>query len=726
MPLRNLTPLTFRPKGLSDTQDGTNAFAGAMVSLQNLVPAPGTRNMWIPRAASDQITDFPGFSSPGAISGFKIIGTRVYGMVASSRFPGHDEPFCFDVEAGLFVAVSGVTATNVPTTPLTTGDWTPPTIEAVTNSRIIVTHPGFSGGAAPYFGWFDVSNYLSTSLKGNTFNGSYTIQSVNDGGTSAPIIDGVQVGMSVSGSGIPAGTVVTAVANGTFDLQTTGNTDGTSLINAVGSTVGAQIGMGVSGPTIAAGSTILAITPTSITLNQPTLGPGTAIAIVISGGGTITLSQAATASANSVPLTISGGTFSAPQWGAGNTNTNPLASVPKCVFGFNGRAYYGMQNYAVFSDILNPTQITNASQALQLGDSTPVTAMAGMPFSNTVTGGVVADLIVFKGVAAMFQISGDAALGTLTLNAISGAVGTLAPLTITSTPMGLAWVAPDGLRVLNFSGIVGEPMGTYGSGVSVPFVNAQTPSRMAADYNQNTLRITVQDDDLAQEYCFNVDQQIWHGPHTFPVTIIAAYTSSTRVGFIIASANAPGTLWFHTLVPKATSSYVENGTQLSWTYETSLLPDNERMSINLMVETELSMILGPTQYITVTPMSESGAALDTLTMNGPQSANNPIWGAVTWGNFNWGGITSFFKQFRLPWHLPLVFKQLFLKVEGLSADGFAISNLYLGYQPRRYMLEDIPAIVGYTGLETTIRFAALQATTYTSLMAGIVEQQPPS
>src|SRR5271165_1812309 len=103
MTLRLAKPLRFSPAGLSDSLDETDEFPGACVSLQNLIPDPTTRNVWTPRPASVFETGFPGFSSPGFISVFQVVGSFVYGLIASSRFAGHDEPFGYNIVTHAFV-----------------------------------------------------------------------------------------------------------------------------------------------------------------------------------------------------------------------------------------------------------------------------------------------------------------------------------------------------------------------------------------------------------------------------------------------------------------------------------------------------------------------------------------------------------------------------------------------------------------------------------------------
>ena len=159
-------------------------------------------------------------------------------------------------------------------------------------------------------------------------------------------------------------------------------------------------------------------------------------------------------------INITGGTAVKPRWGAGNTNTNPLSTVPSCVHGFNGRAYYGVSSYLVYSDPTTPMQVSLASQAVQIGDTTSITALAGLPLSSQL-GGIQQSMTVFKGAGTLYQITGDAAAsGGLSVNAIAGSVGTLAPKSIAGTPGGLLFMAVDGLRLLGLQGTLSPPMGT--------------------------------------------------------------------------------------------------------------------------------------------------------------------------------------------------------------------------------------------------------------------------
>ena len=229
---------------------------------------------------------------------------------------------------------------------------------------------------------------------------------------------------------------------------------------------------------------------------------------------------------------------------------------------FNGRAYFAVGNSVVFTDSLVPTSVTNATQALILGDNQPVTALFGVPLDSPITGGVVQSLTAFKGAAPFYQISGDSATSNLSTNQVNGSVGTVSPLTLATTPLGTMFIAPDGLRILGLNGQVTNPIGAYGDGVCFPFVTATARSRMCAAFNQNVYRVTLQNSQITgapyQEYWYDLSLETWSGPHTSTFNLISPYYGSS-LGFVGAFQAAPYTLFSSTTDPSNSASYTENG-----------------------------------------------------------------------------------------------------------------------------------------------------------------------
>ena len=604
MALRNTTPFTFRPKGVSGSKTGTNAFAGSMQYLQNLIPSTNTENQFIPRPAATQSYAYAGISTPGFVSASLVVGNIEYGMISSALNSGKDQPYAYNLLTNTLLTVNGITNANTPTSPASTGAWTPP-IMAQVGTRVIVCHPGFPGGTIK-FGWFDVSGFSGSFAC--TANGTTTVTSAINLLTS-----GVQPGQLVTGTGVTTGTYVVSIA-----------TNGLS-----------------------------AVLSATVTTGSPT-------------------------------LTFAGGSTTTPLWGAGDTNINNLPSVPLSVVQFNGRAYFACGiNGIPYSDSLLPCNRTNATQALTPGNGLSVTALGPLQLSSPLTGGITQSVIAFQGVSALQQISGDQATSNLSLNVLNVATGTLAPLSIISTNFGLAFVSPDGMRVIDFNANVSDPIGQHGEGVTDPFVFAVQPSRICAAANADVIRITTQNalnNNTYEEYWFHISLKIWTGPHTFPASLIQPWAST----FIMHPQGLSAGIWRSDSIPSSTSSYTENSVALQYTYQSSLSPDNQDMSMNSMVETAIAAALPGGYILTASLLDETSTALNTVAIQTTGTATT--WGGFNWGAANWAGGTNALQQYRVPWTQPLVFKQSFFKLTGFSQSGVVLGNNYFRYEKLRYLL----------------------------------------
>lgn len=158
MAIRNGKPVQFTPKGLCDAFDASQAFAGACQLLSNLVFDQANPEVIVARpGVGAAATTFSSFNTPTFVSVFAVVGNVVYGMVSSARNPGFDEPFAYNIATNTFITISGVTSSNVPASPATSGAWTPPTI-AVVSTYVLITHPGFTGTGSNYFGVINIAN----------------------------------------------------------------------------------------------------------------------------------------------------------------------------------------------------------------------------------------------------------------------------------------------------------------------------------------------------------------------------------------------------------------------------------------------------------------------------------------------------------------------------------------------------------------------------------------
>ncbi|MGK8202892.1 hypothetical protein ACRS8P_29275 [Burkholderia cenocepacia] len=534
MGIRNGYPVRFTPKGLSDAIDATDGFPGACQLLSNLVFDQGNPEIVIPRpGVGAALTTFAGFTTPTFVSVFTVIGAVVYGMVSTGRTAGFDEPFAYNIVSNAFVTISGVTSGNVPASPATSGAWTPPTMSVI-GTKIIVTHPGFSGTGSNFFGVIDISNP------------------------------------------------------------------------------------------------------------------------------------------------------SAPAWSSANLATNPLPGVPVAVANFNNRAYFAIGNVAYFSDVLAPTTRTNASQSVTLGDSTPITAFAGLP-TQTTSGGVVAALIAFKA-TQIWQVTGDSATNNLAVNFITLTNGTAAPRSVAQSPIGTHFIGPDAPYVINMLGAVqqlkndGRPV----ADLQVPFQDTTQPSRMAAAFAGNVYRVCVPTLLLGvnqtNDYWFDFRRIRWNGPHTFTYDCAAQYGSS----FILSGVSQGAALFLSTSTPTANTSYMDGASTYPCRLRSAAFPKNNRMTQLQVVESniELSAAVAPITF-NLTALNEKNTTLGINSI--VKTGSGSVWGAFTWGAGIWTGNILITDVNPIAWAAPLVFSKMAIDVYLNSGNPFQIGTFYARYQDTGYI-----------------------------------------
>jgi len=373
-----------------------------------------------------------------------------------------------------------------------------------------------------------------------------------------------------------------------------------------------------------------------------------------------------------------------PVYSAGNVATQPLAGVPHDIAQMTNRAYYAVGNALEISDVNNPKVRTNATQVLTIGDGTEITGIGPLSLSTFVSGGVVQSLIAFKENIA-YQITGDFAPAVgYQVNAVNAAVGTTSPASVASVSGGLIFRAPDGMRLIDLQANVTPPIGDAGQGVTLPFIYALQPEIMRAAANANVLRISVRNGQAIttpwQEWWYHLTRQEWTGPHTCPAQVIDHYGSS----FIMAPFDNPGQLYISDVFPTLTPTYVEFGTQLTFSYQTVLLPDTGTAMLSALVETALMTALPFASTLSVTAVDDNNQLLDSTIVDSISNAA-ALWGFALWGGFLWGSVSSL-TQRRVKWSKPLTFKQMSILLTGNSADGIQIGNLYMNFQQLGYMV----------------------------------------
>lgn len=369
-------------------------------------------------------------------------------------------------------------------------------------------------------------------------------------------------------------------------------------------------------------------------------------------------------------------TPASPVWHAGNTTTNALPSVPVAVGSFNNRAWFACVNALYFTDALTTT-ITNASQVLTVGGTETITGLAPMPLTTSVQG-IIQSLAVFKD-NLIALVTGDSTDNNLALNIISSSVGTSAPRTIAVCPKALVFMAVDGIRKLLQDGTLEDPEPS----LKIPFVYALTPSRASGNFCNNIYRITVQNG-LAngspfQEYWYDFRWKGWTGPHTFTQDMAVPYLNQ----FVTFRNTQTNKLWVSQTVQDGTSTFTENGSQLTFIYETAPMPDEDDLYENSAVLSTIDLsIPSNADAYTLVASDVTHGVLGQATITAPDTGD--YWGAFDFGTGVWTPNQLGLDGYNIPWNTSLVFSRLIVRMVGDSSFNFKVSKLIIGYQPLRY------------------------------------------
>lgn len=375
----------------------------------------------------------------------------------------------------------------------------------------------------------------------------------------------------------------------------------------------------------------------------------------------------------------------APSWNAGDTTTNALPSTPVAVQNFNNRAYFACTNTTPYTDVLSLTR-TAPTQALTIGDASPITALSGLPIQTT-SSGVVQALIVFKAFQT-WQVTGDSAsvLFPLSQNYLSLTVGCSAPRSIAQSPLGTYFASFFGPYVIDQLGIVRPHVhkaGDLDPDIQAPHQNATTPSRIAGGYSGTIYRVCMETTILGatskNDYWFDEHRRRWTGPHTFSYDCVSQYFDY----FILSSNAIPGKLFKSEMEPGVSTVYLDNGASVMSTIQSSTFPKTGDMEMKQVVEStmELSSSGSPSSY-QMTGLDDQGNTLNSCQIN--VQAAGTLWGAGVWGGFKWASSINRPATYIVPWTAPLVFKKMAIYITTTATTGISIGTFFARYQDAGY------------------------------------------
>lgn len=373
----------------------------------------------------------------------------------------------------------------------------------------------------------------------------------------------------------------------------------------------------------------------------------------------------------------------APTWNAGDTSTNGLPSTPTAVANFNNRAYFACGNILPYTDVLTLGR-ASSSQALTIGDSAPITALAGLPIQTT-SSGVVQALIPFKAFQT-WQVTGDAASSDLAQNYLSLTVGCEAPRSIAQSPLGTYFASFSGPYVIDQFGVLRAHTHKFGDNdpdIQAPWLNATTRSRIAGGYSGTVYRVCMETTLLGatstNDYWFDEHRRRWTGPHSFSYDCVSQYSNY----FILSSNAVPGKLFKSEMVPSASSVYVDNGSSFMNTIQSSTFPKTGHMVMKQVVEStvELASAGGASSY-QITGLDDQGNTLNTCQIS-VQPAGT-LWGSGVWGGFSWASAINRPATYTVPWTAPLVFKKMAIYITATATTAVSIGTFFCRYQEAGY------------------------------------------
>lgn len=375
----------------------------------------------------------------------------------------------------------------------------------------------------------------------------------------------------------------------------------------------------------------------------------------------------------------------APVWSATDTPTNNLSAVPTSVANFNNRAYFSVNQFLEYTDVLSLTR-TSGTQVLTIGDTSSITALSGLPIQTT-SSGVTQALLVFKPFQ-VWQITGDAVGATLSQNYLSLTVGTSSPRSLANSPTGCYFAANGGPYIVDQLGVV-RPVTNSGTmeeapDVQTPFQNAQVPSRIAGGYTGTIYRVCIdtiiRGVQSTNDYWFDEHRRRWTGPHTF------SYDCASQLGkyFVLCSNAAPGILFKSQIVPDSTSIYTDNGATTTGSVNSSTFPKTGHMTEKQVVEaTQELSASGSANAYAIQAVDDQGNQIDATQIIVAQAGK-------AWGSFVWGDGTLYSSTmnvphvYNVPWTKPLVFKKMGLNISAPATSSLSIGTFFARYQDLGY------------------------------------------
>jgi hypothetical protein len=132
-----------------------------------------------------------------------------------------------------------------------------------------------------------------------------------------------------------------------------------------------------------------------------------------------------------------------------------------------------------------------------------------------------------------------------------------------------------------------------------------------------------------------------------------------------------------------TSTYLDNGVQISSNLKSSTFPKTGHMVSKQVVESTQELAsAGSVASFAITGIDDQGNALNSCDI--PILPLGSLWGSAIWGAFSWASAVNIPRVYTVPWTAPLVFKKMAIEITASAQSALAFGTFFARYQELGY------------------------------------------
>jgi hypothetical protein len=153
----------------------------------------------------------------------------------------------------------------------------------------------------------------------------------------------------------------------------------------------------------------------------------------------------------------------------------------------------------------------------------------------------------------------------------------------------------------------------------------------------------------------------------------------------MAPQGVAASLWQSDDIQSSGSSFIENGTTMRWTYQTTLGSGGDGMAMTSLLETTLEMAITGAYTVACSIIDERGVGQASALY---QTTGAPsLWGSLVWGTGSWLGQVQGLRPRRIDWPNVVVYNKMQFSAQGVSQSGLRIGTLAVKEERLGYLQE---------------------------------------